>query len=162
MAENLRLAQDASPGGGATRFAPLMPQRVGQLVWSGLSQRSLDLLRPFITLLPVRTAVNLNTASAPVVYASIAALDMAQAERLVASRQCHPRSLADVGKVVANVAAHLTEAQHSVGSRFFEVQGRLRDQTVIEERSVVQREGLVVKTLWRDRGTQIQQSARLQ
>ena len=164
MAENLRLAQDASPDSNAARFAPLMPQRVGQLVWLGLSPRSLALLRPFVMLLPVRTPVNLNTASAPVLYACIPALDMAQAERLVASRQStHFRTLSDVGKVVGDAAGELNEVQHSVSSRFFEVQGRLRlDQTVIEERSVVQREGLIVKTLWRDRGTQGPQPAPLQ
>lgn len=164
MAENLRLAQDVSPDSGAARFAPLMPQRVGQLVWLGLSPRSVTLLRPFVMLLPVRTPVNLNTASAPVLYACIPALDMAQAERLVASRQsAHFRTLSDVGKVVGDAAGDLNEVQHSVSSRFFEVQGRLRlDQTVIEERSVVQREGLIVKTLWRDRGTQGQQPAPLQ
>ena len=164
MADNLRLAQDASPDSSAARFAPLMPQRVGQLVWLGLSPRSLALLRPFVMLLPVRTPVNLNTASAPVLYACIPALDMAQAQRLVASRQSvHFRTLSDVGKVVGDAAGDLNEVQHSVSSRFFEVQGRVRlDQTIIEERSVVQREGLIVKTLWRDRGTQGQQPAPLQ
>lgn len=164
MAENLRLAHDASPESASARFAPLMPQRVGQLVWLGLSPRSVAVLSPFVMLLPVRTPVNLNTASAPVLYACIPALDMAQAERLVASRQsAHFRTLSDVGKVVGDAAGDLNEVQHSVSSRFFEVQGRFRlDQTVIEERSVVQREGLSVKTLWRDRGTLSQQSAPLQ
>jgi general secretion pathway protein K len=38
-----------------------------------------------------------------------------------------------------------------VNSRFFEVRGRLRlDQTIVEESSVVQRDGMVVKTLWRE------------
>ena len=40
-----------------------------------------------------------------------------------------------------------------MASRFFEVRGRLRlDQTIIQERSVLQRDGLNVRTLWRDRG----------
>jgi len=61
------------------------------------------------------------------------------------------------------VAAELNDQQHSVTSQYFEVQGRLRiDQTVVEERSVVQREGLTVKTLWRDRGTQAAPTAPLQ
>lgn len=164
LAENLRFALDTSPENGSSRLAPLAPQRVGQLVWLGLSPRSLTLLRPFITLLPVRTPVNLNTASAPVLHACIPLLDMAQAQRLVTSRQStHFRTLSDAGKVVAEAAGDLNDAQHSVSSRFFEVQGRLRlDQTIIEERSVVQREGLNVKTLWRDRGTQGLQTSPLQ
>jgi general secretion pathway protein K len=152
--ENLRFAQDTSPNNGSARMAPLMPQRVGQLVWLGLSPRSLTVLRPFITLLPLRTPVNLNTASAPVLFATIPGLDMAQAERLVTTRQfAHFNSLADVGKVVPDAAGDLNENLHSVNSRFFEIHGRLRlEQTVVDERSVVQRDGIAVKTLWRDRG----------
>ncbi len=162
--ENLRLALDASPENNASRSAPLMPQRVDQLVWLGLSKRSLAILRPFITLLPVRTPVNLNTASAPVLNACIPALDMAQAERLVSSRQStHFRALGDAGKIAPEAAGDFNENQHSVGSRFFEVHGRLRmENTIVEERSVVQREGLVVKVLWRDRGTPGQADGPLQ
>lgn len=164
LTENLRFALDNSPSNGSSRLAPLMPQRVGQLTWLGLSPRSLAILRPYITLLPMRTPVNLNTASAPVLHACIPLLDMAQAERLVTTRQfAHFRTLSDAGKVVPDAAGDLNETQHSVGSRFFEVRGRLRlDQTVVEERSVVQRDGLVVKTLWRDRGAQGMQTIPLQ
>lgn len=155
LIENLRFAQDTSPNNGSARMAPLMPQRVGQLAWLGLSARSLAILQPFITLLPVRTPVNINTASAPVLFAIVPGLDMAQAERLVSTRQfAHFRTLADAGKVVPDAAGDLNENQHSVNSRFFEIHGRLRlDQTVVDERSVVQRDGIAVKTLWRDRGS---------
>ena len=151
LAENLRLALDVTHAGGSS---PLMPQRVDQLVWLGLSPTSLTVLRPYITLLPARTPVNLNTAGAMVLYASIPSLDMAQAQRLVSARQSsHFRSLADVTALTGVLAPALNEAQHSVGSSFFEVRGRLRlDQSVVEERSVVQRNGMDVKTLWRDRG----------
>ncbi len=155
LAENLRFALDNSPDNRSSPQAPLLPQRVGQLAWLGLSARSLFILSPYITLLPERTPVNLNTASAPVLNACIPLLDMAQAQRLIVSRQtAHFRSLSDVGRIVPEAAADLNDAQHSVSTRFFEIQGRLRmEQTVVEERSVVQRDGLVVKTLWRDRGT---------
>ena len=164
LVENLRFAQDTSPDNGSSRLSPLMPQRVGQLVWLGLSPRSLAILRPFITLLPMRTAVNLNTASAQVLFATIPGLDMAQAERLVTTRQfAHFRAVTDAGKVIPDAAGDLNETQHSVNSRFFEVLGRLRfDQTVVDERSVVQRDGINVKTLWRDRGSSGLQTSPLQ
>ena len=164
LAENLRFAMDSSPDNRSAPQAPLLPQRIGQLVWLGVSPRSLAILGPYITLLPERTAVNLNTASAPVLHACIPLLDMAQAQRLVTARQAaHFRSLSDVGKVVPEAAADLNDSQHSVSTRFFEIQGRLRlEETVVEERSVVQRDGLVVKTLWRDRGTRGAQSSPLQ
>ena len=155
LAENLRQALDTRPENDAASVAPLLPQRVEQLVWLGLSPASLAILRPYITLLPVRTPVNLNTASVTVLYACIPSLDMALAQRLVSARQTTPfRTLAAVTEQLGQLTVPLNEAQQSVNSRFFEVQGRLRlDQTVVQEHSVVQRDGLEVKTLWRDRGT---------
>jgi len=154
LADNLRLARDTRSEAGPDAQVPLLPQRLDQLVWLGLSPASLARLRPYITLLPVRTPVNVNTASVQVLYASIATLDLAQAQRLAGLRRIsHFRSLADVGKAVGEVAGQLNEAQHSVSSRFFEVSGRLRqDQTVVEEHSVVQRNGMNVTVLWRELG----------
>ena len=154
LVENLRLALDVNPENASTQQAPLMPQRLDQLVWLGLSPASLAILRPHITLLPVRTPVNLNTASATVLSACIPSLEMGLAQRLVNMRQAnHFKTLAEVTEQLGQTAMPLNEAQHSVNSRFFEVQGRLRlDQAVVEEHSVVQRDGLEVKTLWRDRG----------
>ena len=156
LVDNLRLALDTSPENTAAQQAPLLPQRLDQLVWLGLSPTSLAVLRPYITLLPVRTPVNLNTASATVLSACIPSLEMGLAQRLVNLRQAnHFKTLAEVTAQLGQTAVPLNEAQHSVNSRFFEVQGRLRlDQAVVEEHSVVQRDGLEVKTLWRDRGTQ--------
>lgn len=164
LAENLRLALKISPGNAAEQQIPLLPQRVDQLVWLGLSPGSLAVLRPYITLLPVRTPVNLNTASATVLFACIPSLDMALAQRMVSTRQtAHFRTLADAAALIGQSATPLDVTQHSVNSQFFEVQGRLRlDQLVVEEHSVVQREGLSVKTLWRDRGNSGRQNSPLQ
>ena len=120
-----------------------------------LSERDYQRLLPYVSALPAQTPVNINTASAEVLFATIPAMDMAQAERLVSTRQfAHFRTLADAGKVVPEAAGALSETLHSVNSRFYEIHGRLRlDQTVVEERSVVQRDGISVKTLWRDRGS---------
>ncbi len=161
LANNLRLARNVNETGGInvasddfTKQVLLLPQRVDQLVWFGLSQRSLEVLRPYITLLPVRTRVNINTASATVLYASIPTLDMAQAQRLVSARQnSHFAVLADAAKVLGG-GLQLDNLDLSVNTRFFEVQGRFRlDQAVTQERSTVQRDGLAVKVLWRDHAT---------
>jgi general secretion pathway protein K len=57
---------------------------------AGPGPRTLALLRPYVTVLPLAgsqaTPVNLNTASAEVIYAAVPELDRAQAERLVALR----------------------------------------------------------------------------
>ncbi len=150
MAESLLMASNtAATPPAAVENPPLMPQRVEQLVWLGLSPRNLARLRPYVTLLPVRTPINLNTASALVLHASVPALDMAQAQQMVSARQLsHFQTLADASKVAG--AGQLNPADHSVNSRFFEVHGRLRiDQAAVEENSLLQRDGTTVQTLWR-------------
>ncbi len=153
LAENLRFASDQSPGNLSGGQAPLIPQRVEQLAWLGLSSTTVDALKPYITLLPSRTPVNLNTASAEVIYACIPGIDMALAQRLVDERtRNYFRSLGDAAKLVGDAAPRVTDGQHSVATRYFEVRGRLRlEQVAIEERSLVQRDGLDVKILWRER-----------
>ncbi len=136
LVENLRFAADTSAGNLSGNFAPLMPQRVEQLAWLGLPVQSVAVLQPFITLLPSRTPVNLNTASAEVIYAAVDGISLADAQRLVAERdRSHFRTVADAAKLVPGVTAALGDGQAGVASRFFEVRGRLRlDQMTVEER----------------------------
>ncbi len=154
MAENLRLAQGAASAPLAAGAVPLLPQRVEQLTWLGLPATRIAVLRPFITVLPVRTPVNLNTAPVEVIYACVEAFDRADAQRLVDARNLmHLGTLADASKLSSNSSAKFVETQHSVSSRFFEVRGQLRlEQTTVQQQSVVQRDGLEVKTLWRQQG----------
>ena len=153
LASQLLLASQGASGAGAATV-PLMPQQVDQLVWLGLSQEVLAALGPYITLLPIPTPVNLNTASAEVIYASTPGLEMTDALKLVAARErSHFRTLAEASQQLGAAAAVFNGAQHVVVSGFFETRGQLRlDQTVVQERSVLQREGLTVRTIWRDRG----------
>lgn len=133
---------------------PLLPRTVDQLTWLGLSAGSLQALRPYITVIAERTTLNLNTAPALVLHASLPGLNMSDAQRLVRERALsHFRTLADVSKSMPALATVLMEDQHSVNSRFFEVRGQLRlDGAVVVEQSIVQREGLVVKVMGRERG----------
>ena len=133
--------------------APLMPERVSELLWLGLTPESLNLLSPYITLLPIRTPVNLNTAGLEVLHAATPGLDMADAQKLITARQRgHFRALSDAAQISAGRQGLFNESLHSVSSRFFEVRGSLRlDQTTLQERSVLQRDGLTVRTLWRHR-----------
>ena len=148
------LQASLAPAQGATPLTPLMPQRVDQLAWLGVTPEVLAALAPFITVLPQSTPVNLNTASAEVIYACTPGLDLAAAQKLVAARErAHFRTLAEASQQIAGLASPFDEGRHAVSSRFFEVRGRLRlDQTVVEERSMVQREGLNIRTLARERG----------
>lgn len=154
MAENLRFASDISTDNQSAAQAPLMPQRVDQLAWLGLSQATIAALAPHVTLLPSRTQVNINTASAEVIYAAVNGMSLADAQELVARRALTPyNNLSDATRVMPQYAAAFTEGTVGVSSRFFEVRGRLRlDRLVVEEKSLVRRDGLDVRTVQRERG----------
>ncbi len=131
----------------------LMPQRIGQLTWLGLSPQALQTLSPYITVLPTRTAVNLNTASVQVLYASVPALSMTDAQRLVDQRERQHWPSVDAFQKTLGRPVSL-EGSHSVNSRFFEVLGRLRmPQTALQERSWLQRDNADLKVLWRESGS---------
>lgn len=143
-------AATANPVASST---PLQPRTVSQLTWLGLSARTVAALAPYVVVLPDRTPVNLNTASAPVLQAIVADLDAAGAQRMLQARaQSHFRSLADVAQAAGQRELLLNDSLHSVNSRYFEVRARLRlGSLVIEERTVLLRDGLNVKPLWKTR-----------
>lgn len=146
----LRSPQDAQPVPTA-----LLPTRLEQLAWLGISRTSLAALAPHVTLLPEPTKVNLNTASAEVLSAVLPDLSPADAQRLVTDRARAPwRQLSDVTRSLPALTGRLQAEQHDVRSRYFEVRGRLRlDDVVIEERSLVVRNGRQIRVLWRERFT---------
>lgn len=149
LVQALRQAQ--APGSENTD-APLMPQSPSQLAWLGLAPRTLALLAPHITLLPERKPVNLNTAGAEVLMATLRGLDRAGADRIMAVRQMQPfRSVDDVKKLLGE-QIEVSGSEHGVASSYFEVHGRLRmGPTVVQERSLVRRMSLEATTVWRER-----------
>jgi general secretion pathway protein K len=148
------LAQQLVLAHGNTAARPLRPQRVEQLAWLGLSANTLAALAPHVCVLPVRTSVNLNTASEAVLLASLSGVDAPGAQKMVQLRASrHFNTLEDARQRLDNPRAGIDPALHSVNSRYFEVRGRLRwGATVLEERSLVERNGVDVRVLWSDRG----------
>lgn len=134
--------------------APLQPKSIQNLDWLGVSPSSIQRLEPYITILPQNTPINLNTASALVIYACIADIDLAQAQRWVAQRAQAPlKNLNDAAKQLGLPSGSLNTNDVSITSHYFEVNGRLRlGDWLIEEQSLVQRTGQDVKALWRRRG----------
>ena len=133
--------------------SPLMPQRLNQLSWFGMSPQALQTLSPHITVLPVRTLVNLNTASVQVLYASVPGMSLSDAQRLVQQRERqHWASVEAFQKALGRPIS--LEGTHSVSTRYFEVLGRLRmPQTVLQDRSLLQRDGQDLKVIWRESGS---------
>ncbi|HPH13290.1 MAG TPA: type II secretion system minor pseudopilin GspK [Burkholderiaceae bacterium] len=160
LAENLRLASEAATAEATPASSKsdsstaLLPQRIEQLVWMGLPPRTLTIITPFVTLLPVKTLLNVNTASPEALYAAVPTLAMATAQKLVTERnRSHFRTLGDAIKFAPEISNTANQDALSVTTRFFEVQGRLRiDDTTFQEHSLLQRDGLDVKILWRERG----------
>ena len=157
LTRTLNTTTDASAGAPADdgASAPLMPQEVSQLVWLGLSPATAAALEPYVTVLPIRTPINLNTASAEVIAASLPSLTIANARQLVERRtRTYFKTFADANAGLPADGGLLNAEQHGVATQFFEVYGRLRiDRTWVDERSLLQRDGVTVKTLWRTRGT---------
>ena len=131
---------------------PLMPASVRQLAWAGIDPEALRVLEPYVVILPEKAWVNVNTAPREVLVAAIAGLDLATAERIVQARQRAPlKSIADLNAIAPGLKPESLARLH-VGSSFFEVRGRLRlGDIVLEQRSLVQRRGLEVTVLQRER-----------
>lgn len=136
--------------------APIPPRRTSDLAWLGLDAATVERLRPYVLVLPRKTAVNLNTAPREVLVAAIDNLDLGTAERLVATRQSKPfRTLADAqAQLPATMVPNPQRA--NVTSNFFEIRGRMRlDDRVLEERSLVERRNLDIVVLLRERQSQV-------
>ena len=159
-AKNANLAGIVSPVGAAGAVGSIspadgvLPQRTHQLGWLGVDEATVAALAPYVTVLPGRSPVNLNTASSMVLAASTPGLGTAGAEKLIAARsRKHFSSLADAAQALGSPGVLFADGVHSVTSRFFEVRGQLRlDDLTVFERSLVQRDGLSVRTVWRVRG----------
>ncbi|MEW6464443.1 MAG: type II secretion system minor pseudopilin GspK [Pseudomonadota bacterium] len=154
LSQGLLAAQRGTRAGTTGADAPLMPQTLPQLGWLGLRPQTLACLAPHVSLLPGQVPVNVNTAGLEVLMAAVPGLSRADATRMLAERErAHYPTLID-NRLPAPVLAAAGGGQLAVASRFFEVHGRLRlDDLVVEEVSVVQRDGLSVKVLRRQRQT---------
>jgi len=153
----------AAPGASAPTFTrpadpPLMPQSASQLGWLGVDAESLRALEPYIVLIPDTlrfpnsALVNANTAPREVLVAVVDKLDLATAERIVQARQRAPlKSVTDLAALAPGVPpASLNRL--AFGSNYFHVRGRLRlGDVVLEQRSLVKRNGPTVVVLQRER-----------
>ena len=143
------LRASAGTGEGGPAQAPLMPQRAEDLHWLGLAPATVTALRPHVTVLPGRLPVNLNTAGTVVLQAVLGGAPVAL-DALLARRQAQPvTSLADIG--LAGPGGLPAPDRLSVNSNFFEVQTsvQLGSSFRLGQRALLQRQGPVVRILWR-------------
>lgn len=146
IAEGLRSAWAGGSG------AMLPPHTVAQLQWFGIDPAVLERLEAFVVLLPVRTTVNLNTADAEVIAAVSPGLDAGTAQAIVQARQRAAFTTVDAARKLVSTPALLNPKNVGVASNYFEVRGKLRlDARALEERSIVERRGLDVVPILRER-----------
>lgn len=154
IASGLRSAWQ--PAGGDTQpadgGAALPPRQIGELVWLGVDADTVKRLQPYVSLLPVATPLNLNTASREVLAAVIPGLDASSAERIVQQVQRqHFKTLEEARPYITGDAA-LDPKRLGVASNYFEVSGRLRlEGRALEETQLVVRRSREVVALWRTR-----------
>lgn len=147
IAAALKDAQTPPGTPNAPAAPPLMPESIEQLTWLGIDADSVSQMAPYVTLLPMPTPVNLNTAPKEVIAAALA-IGLGDAQRLVQHRQRTPFArINDALSQLSGQAANPQQAQQAakmvfVGqSRFFEVRGRLRlADRALEESSLVERQ----------------------
>ncbi|MBL8342799.1 MAG: type II secretion system minor pseudopilin GspK [Rubrivivax sp.] len=152
IAAVLREAWVPATGAGSTRARPISPARLADLAWLGIEAQTIARLDPWVTLLPARTPVNVNTASREAIVAAIDGLDLGSAERLVQQRQRAPFESLEAVRAQLPPNTPLDAARLAVTSRWFEISGRLRlEERVLEERSLVERRDAEVVVRRRER-----------
>nr|WP_246327091.1 type II secretion system minor pseudopilin GspK [Burkholderia guangdongensis] len=133
----------ADGGGGP---APLLMTSVDSLLdVEGFTPEMVERLRPFVTVLPTTTPVNMNTAPAEVIASLVPGMSVSSAQSLVARRETvFFRNLADVTLALSGAGAPpgtpLDSSVIDVNSSYFIVHGRIQ-----HERAEVDRTSLVYR-----------------
>ena len=151
MVDGVRQAH--ATAGADSGSGPLLPPTVTQLGWLGLSPATVAALAPHISLLPTPTPLNINTAGLEVLLAAVDGLDVASAQKMEQVRETrHFRTISEAREMLGG-NIELPDGAYAVTSSYFEVRGRLRiGDTMVDERSLVKKQGIEVTTLWRERG----------
>jgi general secretion pathway protein K len=108
-------------------------------------------LAPHLSILPEPSPLNVNTASAEVLYAAVPGLELSTAQKFVQQRsRTHFKNLSDAA--LALDVKTLESSRFSVGTRYFEVWGRLRlEDRTQEETALIFRDGGQTSFVWRQK-----------
>jgi general secretion pathway protein K len=123
---------------------------IEELLDVGLSADAMERLRPFLTLLPETTPLNVNTASAEVLAASIPGLTLLDARRIVAARsRAYFRDLADALQRLREAGAAANGDGLSVATRYFSIDGTVTyARARLEGRALVKRDANRLEVIW--------------
>lgn len=130
----------------------LLPATVEDLnLDNAQSLEAIAKIRPYITLLPVPTPVNANTAPPEVLAARFDDLSLVDAQRLAASRdRASFKDLTDVLSRLGDVSLTTPSGSVVVASRFFFLDGSIEYRRArLHERALLRRETGRVDIVWR-------------
>ncbi|WP_241293025.1 type II secretion system minor pseudopilin GspK [Burkholderia stabilis] len=138
---------DPGMSGGDRGPAPLMMTGVDSLLdVDGVTPEMVARLRPFVTVLPTTTPVNMNTAPAEVIAALVPGMSVSSAQALVSRRETvFFRNVGDVQLALRGAGAPPNVAIDSslvdVNSSYFIVHGRIQhDRAEVDRTSLVYRD----------------------
>lgn len=130
---------------------PLSPACTAQLGWLGLDQNTVTRLLPYVTVLPERTRLNLNTAHELVLWAAMQGADQALAAKMASVRQFQPFESITAARQLMGDEAAISEGLFSVNTSYFLVKGQLRIEELESSAAyVVHRNGNRLSTVRRE------------
>ncbi|WP_322089086.1 type II secretion system minor pseudopilin GspK [Burkholderia sp. BCC1999] len=137
---------DPGMSGGDRGPAPLMMTSVDSLLdVDGVTPEMVARLRPFVTVLPTTTPVNMNTAPAEVIASLVPGMSVSSAQALVSRRETvFFRNVGDVQLALRGAGAPNVTIDSSlvdVNSSYFIVHGRIQhDRAEVDRTSLVYRD----------------------
>jgi general secretion pathway protein K len=125
------------------------------LTVKGVTPAVVERLRPFVTVLPQATPVNVNTAPAEVLAALVPNMSVSEANTLIVRRkQAAWRETTYFAEQVHSESRPLTEGSYAVKSDWFLVDTRIRlDRAALDAQALIHRSSALVagggpKVVW--------------
>jgi general secretion pathway protein K len=121
-----------------------------ELLQVGMEAEAAERLRPFVTVLPEPTPLNVNTAPPELLAARIANFEIVDAKRLVATRdRAHFKDLADALQRLRQVAPQASETGLAVSTRYFTIDGTVTYGAAhLSARALVRRDPNRIEVVW--------------
>jgi len=141
----------AVPGEGGRKQTALGLASIDDLLGlDDIGAAVIERLRPFVTVLPQPTPVNANTAPAEVLAARFENLALADARRLVASRdRAFFKDRTDVLNRIGQLRLQASDAEVAVATRFFSVAGTVSYRRArLHTQALLRREANRVEAVW--------------
>jgi general secretion pathway protein K len=141
----------AVPAGGGRKQTALGLASIDDLFGlENVGPSAIERLRPFVTVLPQPTPVNANTAPAEVLAARFENLTLADARRLVASRdRAYFKDRGDVLNRIGELKLLASDQEISVATAFFSVDGTVSFRRArLHAQALLRRESSRIEVIW--------------